>query len=65
MVGKIYKITNNYNKKAYIGQTQRPINKRFERHIQDSYNDSFYFHRALQKYGPENFTLDLMKNFLL
>ena len=33
----IYKITNIQNNKVYIGQTIRPIQDRFHRHINDSF----------------------------
>ena len=35
----IYKITNKINNKVYIGQSIRPIEKRFQRHINDALNN--------------------------
>lgn len=35
----IYKITNIQNNKVYIGQSIRPINQRFQRHINDALNN--------------------------
>ena len=32
----IYKITNLINGKVYIGQTIRPMEERFERHLRDA-----------------------------
>ena len=37
----IYKITNIQNNKVYIGQTIRPIQDRFNRHINDAINNIF------------------------
>lgn len=58
----IYKITNKTNGKVYIGQTIRPIEKRFNRHISDAVNNILdtHFARAIRKYGKENFQLDLI-----
>jgi len=53
----IYKITNIQNNKVYIGQSIRPINQRFKRHINDAINNKLdtHFARAIRKYGKENF----------
>ena len=53
----IYKITNIINNKIYIGQTIRPIEARFRRHINDAINNKLdtHFARAIRKYGAENF----------
>ena len=47
-----YKITNDINDKVYIGQTIRPVKKRFERHINDAINNKLdtHFARAILKY---------------
>lgn len=56
----IYKITNTVNDKVYIGQTIRPVEKRFERHINDALNNVIdtHFARAIRKYGKENFSVE-------
>ena len=56
----IYKITNIQNNKVYIGQTIRPIEQRFKRHINDALNNILdtHFARAIRKYGKENFTIE-------
>lgn len=56
----IYKITNLQNNKVYIGQTIRPIKKRFQRHISDSKNNILdtHFARAIRTYGEENFVIE-------
>ena len=55
----IYKITNIQNNKVYIGQSIRPINQRFQRHINDALNNILdtHFARAIRKYGKENFII--------
>lgn len=56
----IYKITNIQNNKVYIGQTIRPIQERFKRHINDAINNILdtHFARAIRKYGKENFIIE-------
>lgn len=56
----IYKITNLINNKVYIGQTIRPIEDRFKRHINDAVNNVLDTHlaRAIRKYGKENFIIE-------
>lgn len=58
--GFIYMITNSVNGKLYIGQTIKTISERMFEHIWDSYNktdDGMALHRAIAKYGKENFTI--------
>ena len=56
----IYKISNSINNKVYIGQTIRPIEERFKRHINDATNCILdtHFARAIRKYGKENFYIE-------
>ena len=56
----IYKITNIQNNKCYIGQTIRPIEQRFHRHINDALNNILdtHFARAIRKYGKDNFIIE-------
>ena len=56
----IYKITNIQNNKIYIGQTIRPIQDRFHRHINDALNNVLdtHFARAIRKYGKDNFIIE-------
>lgn len=53
----IYKATNVLNKKSYIGKTERTFDIRLAEHIRDSKKENItsYFHRALKKYGIDNF----------
>ena len=56
----IYKITNIQTNKVYIGQTIRPIQDRFRRHINDALNNVLdtHFARAIRKYGKDNFIIE-------
>lgn len=61
MNGIIYKITNKINGKSYIGQTVKPIEKRYKRHIHDAKVDNYALHRAISKYGVENFEIETLE----
>ena len=56
----IYKISNSINNKVYIGQTIRPIEDRFQRHLNDATNNILdtHFARAIRKHGKENFWIE-------
>ena len=55
-MGYIYILTSPSGK-SYIGQTTRPIEKRFQIHQQKSSN-CVAIYRAIQKYGWDNFKKD-------
>lgn len=55
----IYKITNLINNKFYIGKTIGSIEKRFNAHARKS-NKKMYIASAIQKYGKENFKIELL-----
>ena len=44
---EIYKITNKINGKVYIGQTIRPVEYRFNRHMNDALNNILDTHFAI------------------
>lgn len=59
----IYKITNILNGKFYIGMTKNSLDERINSHIKRSKNkktSQTYFHRALEKYGIENFKCEII-----
>ena len=59
MIGYIYCATCLTTGKLYFGQTIRLVEERWERHIQESRSGSNYkFHRAIRKYGEENFLVE-------
>lgn len=62
----IYKITNLVNGKIYIGKTDN-IKKRWNAHKTAAINkipgDYAYFHRAINKYGPDNFKSEIVEEF--
>ena len=60
----IYKITNKVNGKLYVGQTSLSLEERFKQHLQDSKKENIQhrpLYKAMQKYGPENFTIELLE----
>lgn len=72
MIG-IYKITNQVNKKVYIGQSVDII-KRYQEHLRAGQPDKYShkndrdiktpLHLAIQKYGVENFSLTILEECL-
>lgn len=58
MIG-IYKFTNKFNRKIYIGRSL-DIEKRYLEHTKYCINDGNYFHNALKKYGPDNFDFEVL-----
>ena len=56
----VYKIKNIVNNKVYIGQSIRPIEQRFKRHINDAINNNLntHFARAIRKYGQDKFEIE-------
>lgn len=65
-MGYIYKITNKYNNKSYIGQTKRNSDIRIKEHYRDAYRpkSSMYpslFYRAIRKYGYEAFESSILE----
>ena len=54
----IYKITNNINGKAYIGQTVQPFKRRLSQHRE---NRKSLISLAIKKYGWENFTAEILE----
>lgn len=59
----VYKATNKLNNHIYIGQTVNRFDKRKIQHLSDAKNNrypNFYFHRALRKYGKENFKWEIL-----
>lgn len=60
--GLIYKYTNKINGKVYIGQTTEKLERRHYRHCVQHIDDGTYFHKALKKYGIDNFELEIIEN---
>ena len=54
----IYKVTNKVNGKVYIGQSV-DIGRRWRAHM--TAKDDIYFHKAIQKYGVENFEWEVIE----
>ena len=62
----VYRITNILNGKIYIGKTkQNPPVRRWAEHTSDSRkeNPKMYIHRAMKKYGIENFLFEVIAQY--
>lgn len=59
MIGTIYKYTSP-NGKSYIGQTRQTMKRRAERGGR-KYRESTAFYSAINKYGFENFTVEILE----
>jgi group I intron endonuclease len=58
-VGKIYKISNNFDEKLYIGQTWCDLEKRFKQHCKPR-SHCPKLKNSIQAHGKENFTIELL-----
>ena len=57
----IYLITNSVNGKKYVGQTVNEPTIRWGQHVNNSgRGSSIYIHRAMRKYGIENFCFEVI-----
>lgn len=59
MIG-IYKITNKINNKSYIGQSTN-IQRRINEHRWANENSRIPFHKAIDKYGWDNFQVEILE----
>lgn len=60
MYGKVYKITNNLNKKSYVGITTKTLEERFQAHLDKAVRERSAVQKAMKKYGKENFSIELL-----
>lgn len=66
-MGFIYKVTCLVNNKIYIGLTNVTVESRWRDHVYAAHTPSsldydFKFHRAIRKYGVENFNVETIEN---
>lgn len=57
----LYKITNLVNQKTYIGITKLTIQQRWNSHVKHSEYPRCPIQWAIQKYGAENFSIELLQ----
>ena len=62
----VYKITNLFNQKSYIGSSTR-VEKRWQQHKNDAFNPNnekynYPLYQAFRKYGVENFSFTILKD---
>lgn len=61
-LGRIYIISNSINDKKYIGQTVQSLNSRWAGHVFDSSRKNTAIAKAILKYSPENFNIELLED---
>lgn len=58
----VYSHTNTKTNNCYIGWTSKSVEERWKRHVYDAKQGSqYYFHRAIEKYGIENWTAKVIE----
>jgi group I intron endonuclease len=57
-IGRVYKISNNFNTQVYIGQTWSTLVKRFKEHVRRA--GAPKLHNSISKHGPYNFKIELL-----
>lgn len=61
-MGYIYKISNNFDNRVYIGQTRNKPQDRWSSHKGDARNGNpLYLYRAMRKHGIENFFFEVIE----
>lgn len=46
--------------KLYFGQTKKTVEHRWREHINEAVREDYKFHRAIRKYGEENFLVEVV-----
>lgn len=62
MIG-IYKYTNKLNNKIYIGMSNDIQRRKHEHQTLANRGENMYIHRAIKKYGIENFQFEIIETF--
>jgi len=57
-MGYIYKISNDFNDKVYIGQTIQTVEKRWQDHLYSAINSDRYLYKSIRKHGVEHFKIE-------
>jgi group I intron endonuclease len=59
--GFVYVAENKINNKKYVGKTEKLVGDRLKEHLRLSKKSKMIFHKALAKYGIENFKITYFK----
>lgn len=54
----IYKITNDFNNKVYIGKTSRPLEMRFHEHEINTSGCNSYIHNSIKAHGSSHYKIE-------
>jgi group I intron endonuclease len=57
----IYSAKNKINGKLYVGKTSKSLDERKHRHIEESKNPKFLFHKAILRYGVDSFEWSVLE----
>lgn len=61
-MGIVYKISNPFNNKVYIGKTIRSLEERKKEHLQDSKHKNCKLYKAFAKYEANSFSFDVVES---
>lgn len=64
-MGEIYLVTNNLNNIHYIGKTIYTARERWNQHVRHAKSKNslkYHIHNAINKYGEENFSINIFKS---
>lgn len=56
----VYKIKNKTTSKYYVGQTVKPVEDRWKKHLRDAKRLDTHFARAIKKYGKDDFIVEII-----
>ena len=61
-MGIIYRAVNTITQESYIGQTNHTLAYRWNQHITDNRRENYKLQKALQKYGPNVFSVEVLED---
>ena len=61
LMNTIYKITNDFNNKVYIGKTSRPLEIRFHEHEMNTSGCNSYIHNSIKEHGSSHYKIEAVE----